>query len=170
MDRHDARSWDQLAYVSNLKTKRQGQDRIWGPNGIIPDPDPVPGSHRLFLPHLQPGSGPAPVTKEATRLDLGPPFLQQPRPTVGAYVRRVQLNFCDGQQQGVGSDVSGRPCQAALLTDVEPTGRLPGCAMRRPVQMSNTGSWFLPCFRPGPNQGTAQKEAPIYRGDVEAWP
>ena len=32
---------------------------------------------------------------------LGLQFLQQPRPAVGAYVRRGQLNCCDGLQGSV---------------------------------------------------------------------
>ena len=51
------------------------------------------------------------------------PFLQQPRPAVGAHVRRSQLNCCDGLQ-GEGSVVSAAGVQAALLADVGTAGRL----------------------------------------------
>ena len=54
---------------------------------------------------------------------FGLSFLQQPRSAVGAYVRRGQLDCCDGLQ-GEGCVVSAAGVQAALLADAGAAGRL----------------------------------------------
>ena len=97
---------------------------------------------------------------------LGLQFLQQPRPAVGAYVRRGQLNCCDGLQ-GEGSVFPAAGVQAGIAHRRRGRQSASGCAMRRPVQMSNAGSWFLPYFWPGPSQGMLTKEVTIYRVDGE---
>ena len=51
------------------------------------------------------------------------PFLQQPRPAVGANVRKCQLGCCDSLH-GEGCVVSATGVQAALLADVGASGRL----------------------------------------------
>ena len=45
-----------------------------------------------------------------------------------------------------------------IVTNVANGSSASGCAMRRPVQMSNAGSWFLPYFRPGPSQGMGRRK------------
>ena len=84
-------------------------------------------------------------------------FLQQPRPAVGADIRRGQLNYCDGLW-GEGYVVSAAGVQAALLADVGGTGRLrvaPGAAPCK-CPMLDHGSFRIS----GPvqaNQGIAHK-------------
>ena len=94
------------------------------------------------------------------------PFLQQPRPAVGTYVRRGQLDCCDGLQ-GKGSVVAAAGVQSALLADVGAAGRLrvAPCAAPCKCPMLDHGSFRI--FGPVQAKASLTKEVTIYRVDGE---